>query len=236
MMIRSAPPSTSAPRLLGEDLDQRAEGDLAEGRVVGGRQEAGRPDRAGDERAPARRPCARSRAALRLISSVCSSEAPLVELQPRALEGVGLDHLRARLEHRRVHALDHVGAVEDERLVALAREPAVVLAVSSNCSRVAPMPPSKTTTRSRVAARKSLSVGGQSVLTSIDPGCRTLPCSGEFGGCGGFAGPGPSAALDGRARIAAISPPLSGSRSSPRRRAAGAPARPRARAGACPAR
>ena len=54
-------------------------------------------------------------------------EAPLGELQPRGLEGVGLEHLGAGVEHRGVHALDHVGAVEDERLVAAAREPVVVL-------------------------------------------------------------------------------------------------------------
>ena len=35
--------------LLGEDLDELAEADLAERRVVGGGQEAGRADRAGDE-------------------------------------------------------------------------------------------------------------------------------------------------------------------------------------------
>ena len=54
-------------------------------------------------------------------------EAPLLELQAAALEAVGLEHLGAGLEHRLVHALDHVRAVEHERLVALALEPAVVL-------------------------------------------------------------------------------------------------------------
>jgi hypothetical protein len=54
-------------------------------------------------------------------------EPPLVELQPRALEGVGLDDLGAGLEHRGVDALDHVWAVQHERLVALALEAAVVL-------------------------------------------------------------------------------------------------------------
>ena len=34
---------------------------------------------------------------------------------------------RAGLDHRAVHALDHVGAVEDQRLVALAGQAAVVL-------------------------------------------------------------------------------------------------------------
>ena len=37
-------------------------------------------------------------------------------------------HFRAGLEHRGVHALDHVGAVEHQRLVALALQAAVVLA------------------------------------------------------------------------------------------------------------
>ena len=43
-----------AARLLGEDLDQLAEGDVAQGRVVARGQEAGRPDRAGDEAVRAR--------------------------------------------------------------------------------------------------------------------------------------------------------------------------------------
>ena len=55
------------------------------------------------------------------------AQPPLVELEAAGLEGVGLDGLGAGLEHRLVHALDDVGAVQDERLVALAGEPAVVL-------------------------------------------------------------------------------------------------------------
>jgi hypothetical protein len=54
-------------------------------------------------------------------------ESPLLELQAAGLEGVGFDHLRARLHERGVDPFDHVGAVEHERLVALALEPAVVL-------------------------------------------------------------------------------------------------------------
>ena len=54
-------------------------------------------------------------------------EPPLGQLQPRALEGVGLEHLGAGLEHRGVDALDHVGAVEHERLVAAPGQPVVVL-------------------------------------------------------------------------------------------------------------
>ena len=66
-------------------------------------------------------------AALRLISSVCSPSPHSSELEPAGLEGVGLEHLGAGLEHRLVDALDHVGAVEHQRLVALALQPAVVL-------------------------------------------------------------------------------------------------------------
>jgi hypothetical protein len=54
-------------------------------------------------------------------------EAPLVELDPRALEGVGLDDLGAGVDHRRVQLLDDVGPVEDERLVAAALKLVVVL-------------------------------------------------------------------------------------------------------------
>jgi hypothetical protein len=52
---------------------------------------------------------------------------PLVEFQPRGLEGIRLEHLRAGVDHRHVHALDHIGAVEHKRLVAAAGEPVVVL-------------------------------------------------------------------------------------------------------------
>ena len=120
MMIRSAPPSTQAARLLGEDLDELAEADLAERRVVGGGQEAGRADRAGDEAVLADG-LARDLGGLAVDLERVLAEAPLVELQARGLEGVGLDDLGAGLDHRRVDALDHVGAVEDQRLVALAR-------------------------------------------------------------------------------------------------------------------
>ena len=55
------------------------------------------------------------------------AQAPLLELQARALERVGLDDLRARFEHGLVDRLDDVGAIEDERLMALALKAAVVL-------------------------------------------------------------------------------------------------------------
>ena len=114
-------------RLLGEDLDQLAERDRAQGRIVGRRQVAGRPDRAGDEPALARGLAGDlRRAAIDLGGLV--GEPPLVELQPRALEGVRLDDLRAGLQHRDVDPLDDVGPVEHERLVALTGQPAVVVA------------------------------------------------------------------------------------------------------------
>ena len=113
--------------LLGEDLDELAEADLPERRVLGGGQVAGRADRAGDEAMLAGR-LARDFRGLGVDLDGVVGEAPLAELDPRALEGVGLEHLRAGLEHRGVHALDHVRAVEHERLVALALQAAVVLA------------------------------------------------------------------------------------------------------------
>ena len=54
-------------------------------------------------------------------------QAPLVELQARGLERVGLHDLRARLDHRLVHALDHVGAIEHQRLMAAAGQLVVTL-------------------------------------------------------------------------------------------------------------
>ena len=115
-----------APGLLGEDLDQLLERDVSEGRVVARGQEARWPDRAGDEAIAAGR-LARDLRSLGVDLERVLAQAPLVELQTAALEGVGLDDLGARIEHRGVDTLDHVGAVEHERLVALALEAAVVL-------------------------------------------------------------------------------------------------------------
>ena len=114
-----------AARLLLEDRDQLAEGDLAQGRVVGGGQVAGRPDRAGDEVLLARR-LARDLGRLAVDLERVLAQAPFVELQARGLEAVGLHDLGAHLDHRRVQRLDDVGPVQDERLVALALQPAVV--------------------------------------------------------------------------------------------------------------
>ena len=112
--------------LLGEHLDQLAEADLPERGVLGGRQVAGRADRARDE-AMLAGGLARDLRGLGVDLDRVVGQAPLVELDARGLEGVGLDDLGAGLEHRGVHALDHVGPVEHERLVALALQAAVVL-------------------------------------------------------------------------------------------------------------
>ena len=66
-------------------------------------------------------------AALRLISSVCSPRPHSSSLMRLRLERVGLDDLGAGVDHRLVHALDDVGAVEHERLVAAPGQPVVVL-------------------------------------------------------------------------------------------------------------
>jgi hypothetical protein len=54
-------------------------------------------------------------------------QTPFIELEAAGLEGVGLEHLGAGFDHRLVHSLDHIGTVEHERLVAFARQAAVVL-------------------------------------------------------------------------------------------------------------
>ena len=112
--------------LLGEDLDQLAEGDLAERWVVARGEMARRADRAGHEAVVAggrARDLGGSAVDLRRVLA----EPPLLELQAAGLEGVRLHDLGAGVQHRLVHALDHVRAVEHERLVALALKPAVVL-------------------------------------------------------------------------------------------------------------
>ena len=127
MMIRSAPPSTRPRACSAKTSTSLREGDVAEGRVVARR--AGSPVGPIEPATKRSRPAALRAisAALVLISSVCSPSPHSSSFSRDALEGVGLDHLGARLEHRGVDALDHVGAVEDERLVALALEAAVVL-------------------------------------------------------------------------------------------------------------
>ncbi len=115
-----------AAGLLVEHGHELGEADLAEGRVVAGGEEAGGADRAGDEAALARG-LARDLGRLEVDLLRVLLQPPLGELQARGLEGVGLQHLGAGLEHRGVHALDHVGAVEHERLVAAPGEPVVVL-------------------------------------------------------------------------------------------------------------
>ena len=126
MMIRSAPPSTR-PRACSAKTSTSLPKEMSP-RVgsVGGGQEAGRADRAGDEALLAGR-LAGDFGRLGVDLERVLAEPPLLELQPRALEGVGLDHLGAGLEHRGVDALDHVGAVQHQRLVAFALQAAVVL-------------------------------------------------------------------------------------------------------------
>jgi hypothetical protein len=87
---------------------------------------AGRTDRAGDEALVADRLTGDLGGAPVDLERVLG-QAPLVELEAAGLEGVGLDDLGAGLDHRRVDALDDVGPVEDQRLVALAGKAAVVL-------------------------------------------------------------------------------------------------------------
>ncbi len=113
--------------LLGEHGDELAEADVPEPRLLRRRKVAGGTDRSGHEAALAGRP-ARDLRRFDVDLHRVVGQAPLLELDPRALEGVGLHDLGSRFEHRGVDALDHVGAVQDERLVALAGQAAVVLA------------------------------------------------------------------------------------------------------------
>ncbi len=127
MISRSAPPSirpaacsektsTSSPKRICP-----SEGSSEAGRI------AGRADRARHEAVLARRLASDFRG-LGVDLDRVVGQAPLVELDPGGLEGVGLEHFGAGLEHRAVHSLDHVGPVEHQRLVALAVQAAVVLA------------------------------------------------------------------------------------------------------------
>ncbi len=120
------PALDQARGLLGEAGLQLGERDRAQRRVVGGGKEAGRADRAGDELVLARgRAGDLRRLEVDLVRVVL--EAPLGELQARGLERVGLQHVGAGVDHRAVHALDHVRAVDDQGLVAAAGQPVVVL-------------------------------------------------------------------------------------------------------------
>ena len=126
MMIRSAPPSTR-PRACSAKTSTSVAKEMSPrvGSVEAGRKPVGPIEPATKRSAPGR--LAGDLGRLEVDLQRVLAQAPLLELQARALEGVGLDHLGAGLDHRGVDALDHVGAVEHERLVALAREPAVVL-------------------------------------------------------------------------------------------------------------
>ena len=126
MISRSEPPSTRPFACSAKTATSSRKRDLPERRVVGGRQVAGRADRAGDEALLADRRAGDLRGlAVDLVGVL--AQAPLVELEPRGLEGVGLDDLRARLDHRLVEVRDDVGAVEHERLVGAPGQLVVVL-------------------------------------------------------------------------------------------------------------
>ena len=112
--------------LLGEHLHQLAERDLAERGVIGGGEEAGGADRAGHEVVLAGG-LAGDLGGLEVDLVRVVGQAPLAELDARGLERVRLQHVGAGLDHRLMHLLDHVRAVEDERLVALAGQAHVVL-------------------------------------------------------------------------------------------------------------
>src|SRR5581483_4074899 len=114
-----------AAGLFGENGQKLPEGDLAEGGIVTRRQEAGGSDGAGDEACiPGRLARDLRRPEVDLVRVLF--EAPLRELEPGTLEGVGLQHLGTSGQHRLVHTLDHVGPVEDQRLVAAAWQLVVV--------------------------------------------------------------------------------------------------------------
>ena len=86
----------------------------------------GRADRAGDEPLLPGRPAGDLRR-LEVDLVRVLLEPPLGELQPRGLEAVCLEHVRPGLEHRGMDALDHVGPVEHEHLVAAPGQPVVML-------------------------------------------------------------------------------------------------------------
>ena len=126
MMIRSTPPSSRPWACSVNTVTSSRKEILPERRVLGGGQVAGGPDRAGHEAVLADRLAGDlGRTAVDLERVVL--EPPLLELDPRALEGVGLHDLGAGLDHRLVDALDDVRAVEHERLVAAPGELVVVL-------------------------------------------------------------------------------------------------------------
>ncbi len=127
MMIRSAPPSTR-PRACSVKISTSSPKVICPsvGSSLAGRWPVGPIEPATKRCSPA---AARAiSAARRLISSVCSASPHSSSFSREPWKVSVSTHLGARLEHRLVHALDHVRAVEHECLVALAREAAVVLA------------------------------------------------------------------------------------------------------------
>src|ERR1700750_2441016 len=102
IMIRSAPPSTSPCACSAKTSTSRPKEMFPRvGAVEAGGEKACGRDGAGDEAALADGLAGDFRR-LGVDLQRLLAEPPLVQLQPRALEGVGLEHLRARLQHRRV--------------------------------------------------------------------------------------------------------------------------------------
>ena len=127
------------------------------GRASGPRRRAGaRSGRSSRRRSgPRRPPCARSRRRVRLISSVCSPrphssslrrEAWNVSVSTTSAPASTIDSWTPWMTSGRLST-----SASWQRPGSCSR----FSSERSNCSSVAPMPPSKTTTRSRVAARKS---------------------------------------------------------------------------------
>ena len=147
------------------------------GRASGPRTRAGsRSGRSSRRRSgPRRPPCGRSRAALAVDLERVLAEAPLVELQPRGLERVGLHDLRAGLDHRLVHALDDVGAVEHERLVAAAGQ--LVVAARGRGRTARAWRPCRRRRRRRGRGwrqgSRAWSTQASATLTQLWQGCRT---------------------------------------------------------------
>ena len=157
MMIRSTPPSIRPWACSVKTSTSSRKVICAERRVVGGGEVAGRPDRAGDEAAPRRRPCGRSRRRWRLISSVWSARphssslrrlAWKVSVSTTSAPASTIDSCTPSMTSGRLRtSTSWRGRAACSRPRARGR--------TARAWR--PSPPSKTTTRSRTAARKSRS-------------------------------------------------------------------------------
>ena len=179
MMIRSAPPS-SRPRACSAKTSTSRRNEMSPrvGSSDAG-QEAGRADRAGDEAALAHR-LAGDLGRLAVDLERVLAETPLVELQPRRLEAC-----RSRRPRRRPRPSRRgrprsrrggSGPAPRGTCPGARRSP-------RTSGRTAPgSRPCRRRTRRRAhatAPRKSRSVSANPLATSIAPGCRTVPGSGE---------------------------------------------------------